>query len=311
MSTHDQLNLFASDTCPYCLTEVDRAEGHCVCGSSIDEDQYERFFYTSKEYKDILKVKTKSLTTIDMAISSCNEEIREIVDTQKTLSKELSELKKRLRALLEAIDQPIDLETINDIDDKILDIREKITHLDRTVEIETKLEDLQQNYNEKREQAIDLDLKKKELDVKAQRDIAKKVNKFSEIYNNFIGKTLQDGRSARIRLEDYMPSINDGEYREASARVSIRLMYYLSLMNLSMVQNDVAFPKFLLIDTPETAGIELENLINCIGRFEELESIGQDYQVILATGLNKYPASLKSNRVLYMPTKSDSLLQLR
>jgi len=39
--------------------------------------------------------------------------------------------------------------------------------------------------------------------------------------------------------------------------------------------------------------------------------LGQDYQVILATGLNKYPPSLVSNRVLYMPTKSNALLQPR
>jgi len=88
-------------------------------------------------------------------------------------------------------------------------------------------------------------------------------------------------------------------------------MYYLSLMKLSLVQEDVTFPKFLLVDTPETAGIEMDNLINCISKFEELELLGQDYQVILATGLKKYPPSLVSNRVLYMPTKSNALLQPR
>ena len=65
--SHDQLNLFTSDTCPYCLSHVDRVEGHCVCGASIEEEQYERFFYTSKEYKDILKTKLKALSTIKTA----------------------------------------------------------------------------------------------------------------------------------------------------------------------------------------------------------------------------------------------------
>ncbi|MCP3430049.1 hypothetical protein NLF92_14005, partial [Alteromonas sp. LMIT007] len=74
-----------------------------------------------------------------------------------------------------------------------------------------------------------------------------------------------------------------GEYREASSRVSIRLMYYLTLMHLSLKNDDVSFPKFLMIDTPETAGIELKNLINCISKFEELDEYGKDYQVILAT----------------------------
>jgi len=309
--THDKLNLFASDTCPYCLTKVDRSEGHCVCGATIEEEQYERFFYTSQEYNEILKAKTKSLATIELAINGCNDDIHEIVEGQKSLTKVLTELKRKIRTLLEAIDQTIDLETINDIDDKILDIREEIAHLYQTIEIETKLENLQKDYDVKRQLVTDIELKEKELDAKAKRDIAKKVNKFSEIYNDFMVKTLPDCRSARIKLEDYMPSINDGEYREASARVPIRLMYYLSLMKLSLVQEDVTFPKFLLVDTPETAGIEMDNLINCISKFEELELLGQDYQVILATGLKKYPPSLVSNRVLYMPTKSNALLQPR
>lgn len=309
--THDHLNLFAPNTCPYCLTKVDRPEGHCVCGAPIEEEQYERFFYTSQEYNEILKAKTKSLTTIELAISGCNEDIFEITDRQKSLAKTLTEQKKKLHTQLEAIDQTIDLETINDIDDKILEVREQIAHLDRTIGVETKLESLQKSYDEKRQLATDLELMKKELAAKAQRDIAKKVNKFSEIYNSFMIETLPDCRSARIRLEDYMPSINDGEYREASARVSMRLMYYLSLMKLSLVQEDVTFPKFLLVDTPETAGIEIDNLINCIGKFEELELLGHDFQVILATGLKKYPPSLQNNRVIYMPTKSDGLLQPR
>lgn len=309
--THDQLNLFASDTCPYCLTKVERIKGNCVCGAPIDEEQYERFFYTSQEYNEILKSKTKSLTTIDLAISGCKEDIYEIVEKQKSMTKELEELKGKLRTLVDSMDQAIDLERINDIDDNILAIREEIAQLYRTIEIEEKLENLQKDYDGKRQLATDLELKKKELVAKAQRDIAKKVNNFSEIYNDLMVETLPDCRSARIRLEDYMPSINDGEYREASARVPIRLMYYLSLMKLSLVQDDVTFPRFLLVDTPETAGIEMENLINCIGKFEELESLGKNYQVILATGLNKYPQSLESNRVLYMPSKTEALLQPR
>ena len=69
--SHDQLNLFTADTCPYCLSQVNRTEGHCFCGASIEEKQYERFFYTSKEYKDILKAKIKALSTIKTAYDDC------------------------------------------------------------------------------------------------------------------------------------------------------------------------------------------------------------------------------------------------
>jgi DNA repair exonuclease SbcCD ATPase subunit len=309
--THDQLNLFSSDTCPYCLTEVERAKGHCVCGSSIEEEQYERFFYTSQEYNEILKAKTKSLSTIEIALNGCNEEINGLVEVTNSLEK-VSEVQKiKFRKILGQIDQTFDLETINDIDDKILDIREEIGDLKRAVEIESKLEVLQADYNSKRDLARDYELERKELEIKAQKDITNKVNKFSKNYNRLMTETLSDCRSARIKLEDYMPSINDGEYREASAKVSIRLMYYLTLLKLSLTEEDVTFPKFLLIDTPETAGIEMDNLIKCIKKFQDLDSLNKDYQVILATGLKKYPDSLKDNRVLYMPTKSDALLKLR
>jgi len=53
--THQKLNLFAPDTCPICLREVQRTEGKCLCGASVDETQYERFFYKPEEYTEIIK----------------------------------------------------------------------------------------------------------------------------------------------------------------------------------------------------------------------------------------------------------------
>jgi hypothetical protein len=71
------------------------------------------------------------------------------------------------------------------------------------------------------------------------------------------------------------------------------------------------FPKFLLIDTPETAGIELEHLKNCISQLEKLEDYGVDFQVIISTGLNKYPETLSENRYLFMPDKRKEHMLLK
>lgn len=309
--THNQLNLLSSDTCPYCLSKVDRIAGHCVCGASIEEEQYERFFYTSQEYNEILKSKTKTLTTIELAITGCNEEIDSTKFSLEDLETGFEELREKRKKILEQADHAIDLETINDIDDKVLDAREDLSKLYQRLETESKLEKLQGDYDKKREFAADCELKRKELEVKSRKDITNKVKKISEIYNTYITETLPESRTARIRLEDYMPSIDEGEYKEASSRVSVRLMYYLSLLKLSLVENDTSFPKFLLVDTPETAGIEMGNLINCMQKIESLDGEEGDYQVILATGLDKYPESLKDNRVLYMPTKKEALLKER
>ena len=309
--THDQLNLFSSDTCPYCLSKVNRVAGHCVCGASIEEEQYERFFYTSQEYNQILKSKLKSLKTMELALEGCNEDIDDIHKAKEASNLELPILRGKFQKLLSQIDQMIDLETINDIDDKILDIRQDIAELMQAIELESKLGKLQTAYDAKRKTHRKWELKRRELELKAQKDIETKVKSFSEIYNDLMVLTLANCRSARIDSDNYMPLINDGEYREASSLVPIRLMYYLSLMELSLAEDDVAFPKFLLVDTPETAGIELDNLKNCLSKFENLEESGKDYQVILATGLGKYPENLKANRVLFMPDKSHSLLKLR
>jgi len=301
--SHDHLNLFTSDTCPYCLNHVDRVEGHCVCGSSIEEDQYERFFYTSKEYKDILKSKIKTLSTIKSAYDDCDSEVNETKIKIDIVEKQSLALREKLKEILGRVDEKVDIESLNDIDDKILQLREDVANLSRLLEVESKLDSFQRDFDLVGEKAKNAELKRKELEIKAQQDVTSKVSKFSKIYDELMKNTLPDCRSAKIRLDDYLPSINDGLYRETSALVSIRLMYFIALMHLSLSDKSVAFPRFLLIDTPETAGIELDYLQNCIRQLEDLKKYGVDFQVIISTGLNKYPDSLKDNRVLFMPDR--------
>ncbi len=309
--SHDQLNLFTSDTCPYCLTNVERIEGHCVCGASIEEEQYERFFYTSKEYKDILKTKLKSLATIKIAYDDCDAEVSQIKSSIEAVEKSSHELREKLTNMLGRIDEVVDIESLNDIDDKILQLREDVANLYRLLEIEIKLDEFQKDFDLISTKQKDAELRRRGLEVKAQQDVAVKVNAFSKKYDELMKNTLPDCRSAKITLDNYLPSINDGLYRETSSLVSIRLMYFITLMHLSLSDETVTFPKFLLIDTPETAGIELEYLVNCISQLEGLESYDLDFQVIISTGLNKYPESLKANRVLFMPDKQKEHMLLQ
>lgn len=309
--SHDQLNLFTSDTCPYCLSHVDRVEGHCVCGASIEEEQYERFFYTSKEYKDILKAKLKALSTIKAAYEDCDSEVQQTKGEIESIEKKSSMLREKLQEMLGRVDEVVDIESLNDIDDKILQLREDVANLNRLLEIESKLERFQKDFDSISAKAKEAELKRKGLEVKAQQDVNSKVNAFSKKYDELMKNTLPDCRSAKITLDNYLPSINDGLYRETSSLVSIRLMYFTTLMHLALSDESVTFPRFLLIDTPETAGIELEHLVNCIRQLEELQSYGVDFQVIISTGLNKYPESLKGNRVLFMPDKQKEHMLLK
>ncbi|MDW2057316.1 hypothetical protein R7Q40_23635 [Vibrio sp. 506] len=309
--SHDHLNLFTSDTCPYCLSHVDRVEGHCVCGASIEEEQYERFFYTSKEYKDILKTKLKALSTIKTAYDDCDSEVQEIKKEIELIEKKSVTFHEKLQEMLGRVDEIVDIESLNDIDDKILQLREDVANLNRLLEIESKLERIQKDFDLVSSKAKDAELKRKGLEIKAQQDVTSKVNAFSKKYDELMKNTLPDCRSAKIALDNYLPSINDGLYRETSSLVSIRMMYFITLMHLALSDESVTFPRFLLIDTPETAGIELEYLINCIRQLEELKNYGADFQVIISTGLNKYPESLKDNRVLFMPDKQKEHMLLK
>lgn len=87
--THEELNLFSPDSCPYCLRHVQRKENHCICGHSVDENEYERFFYTSEEYLDILHSKQKSVETIENALVACKAEY-------ESVSKELLAIELRI-----------------------------------------------------------------------------------------------------------------------------------------------------------------------------------------------------------------------
>jgi len=307
--SHDQLNLFAADTCPYCLNKVSRVAGHCVCGSEIDEKQYERFFYTSQEYKEIYKSKTKTLQTIDEAIAGCETELLKLRASIKEVEESVVRLREKLRSHVEQLDEPVDLESINDIDDKILETREIVATLTQRIEAEVKLEKLSTAYETARQRHQIAELKMRGHENAVKLEVSDKVTKFSAIYNRLMTETLKDCRAARISLENYMPIINEGEYKEASSGVSIRLMYYLTMMEMSLQYKDVPFPKFLLIDTPETAGIELDNLKTCISKMSEFDSYLQDYQVILTTGLEKYPKEFREKRVLFMPDKNHALLK--
>lgn len=309
--SHDQLNLFTADTCPYCLSKVTRQDNHCVCGSKIEEEQYERFFYTSQEYKDMLKSKVKTLATIQSALDGCNDDVGKVKEKINTLVDNLSNLREKLGETLQKVDQPIDVERLNDIDDKILELREDVSSLYQLLDIESKLEGFQKSYDDKRERAKSAELNRKVLEAQAKQDVASKVADFSKKYNELMVDTLPDCRSARIRLDDYLPLINDGLYQEKSALVSRRLMYYITMMHLALSDDKVTFPRFLLIDTPETAGIELDHLKNCISKLSELEGYGKRFQVIISTGLGKYPDTLKPNRVLYMPDKTPEHMLLQ
>jgi hypothetical protein len=135
-----------------------------------------------------------------------------------------------------------------------------------------------------------------QLEAAADEDIQRKRNEFAGKYNELMCSTVPDCHFATID-GDYMPVVNTGEYREASSSVAKRLLYYATMLYMSLADDDVKFPRFLLIDTPETAGIDPQNLKDSIGK---VMSVVSDYdeakpcQVILTSGFDRIPAEYES-----------------
>lgn len=312
--SHEKLNLFNPDTCPYCLHKVKREEGHCVCGNEVDEADYERFFYDSSEYAEILKTKQKSVDTISLAIKEVDSEIEKNRNGVNLLEKRRIELNALIQRLVGDIDNKYNNSQIDEIDDKILFVKEYISKLKQRREIEVSLSDYQQKFDEANSDYIQIRNKTRILEIEAEQDINDKIVIFNKYYNELMTKTLKDCKTAKIDLENYMPIINNGEYREASSSVPVRLNYFLTFLKLSLFENGINFPKFLLIDTPKTAGIDEKNFNKILSKLGEIltESENIDFQIIFSTGLGEYPDGFNSYVFEKLTDEpNERLLQLR
>ncbi|MCK5613535.1 hypothetical protein KAR91_67315, partial [Candidatus Pacearchaeota archaeon] len=288
--THNQLSLFSSDTCPYCLSDVQRPKGKCVCGADIDESQYERFFYSSEEYIEILKSKQKSVATVDQAIEATQAELRDIQDVVSAVASRVREIENDIEKQIAETDKPIDIGRLSEIGNKIASIRNEIATLEQQISLESKRQDLEDKLHHAKTDYATVSKMVDKLYADANLEMDERIKEFNKTYNNLMQDCVIDCRRAYLNTS-YMPVINDGEHREASAAVPRRLMYFFTLLHLSLKNPSVPFPKFLLIDTPETSGIDKENLLKsleCISKVVP-ERTADNYQLILLTGLNKYP----------------------
>lgn len=309
--SHDQLNLFSPDTCPYCLNHVERPENHCICGHPVNESDYERFFYNTREYKEILSSKLKSIQTLEDAHASVTVDIREVdgfIDEKEGI---LASMRERIRELSDSDDEDLRYERVESVEDEIFDVKNKMGALEQELEIVIKYERLEGDLEN-----LTLDLKEASRKVEraklaAYSQISEMLRSFSSIYSSMIRKSISSITNAYIDDESYMPILNHGKYQEASSLVPRRLLYFIALLKLALEKKGTNFPKFLLIDTPESLGIE-PDVLNSL--FENISDIAANYngfQVILTTGMHKYPDSLSDKVVLSMPKEHVGLLNIK
>ncbi|MBT2760458.1 AAA family ATPase [Paenibacillus sp. ISL-20] len=286
--SHNTLHLFSPDHCPCCFNKVERSRGVCLCGAEIQEGQSERFFYNSKEYIEILRSKQKSVETIDVAINSCGKEITSVQEVIEQIHLSLESIRNQLKEAEQHTSS--NNQELLQLNERVYQLRNAIQDSENRIKMIEKFEGIEREYNKAKNDFNMLQTKVRNTQEAIEQLIQAQIKQFNKIYNGFMTKTLREVTSAEID-EYYMPVLNDGVYREASSDVPKRFLYFLTLLAMSLdSKNRIPFPQFLLIDTPENLGIDKENLDECMDRISELQSL--DYQIILTTGLGKYPKSL-------------------
>ncbi|SFR16767.1 hypothetical protein SAMN04487773_3755 [Enterobacter sp. kpr-6] len=306
--THRQLEIFTPDTCPYCLKNVDRPSDKCVCGHEIDENDYRRYFYDPSEYYTLLKSKVKSLETMEVALKSAKDELKNLENELEESNVENLNLKNELSFALSEIEYITDFDELDNIEDLLLTNKEKISNLKQALLLEKNLQSYQGVKDSAKREMEFAKIAVEKLEASSEAELIEKVDKFNKYYNHFMKASLLDCRVAEINSDDYMPLINNGDYKEASAAVHKRFLYYLTLLQLSLL-DDIPFPRLLLIDTPENIGIDNINLNRMISCLDLLDNPNNaDYQVILSTGENKYPESMKGNVIIKL-NESNRLLK--
>jgi hypothetical protein len=213
----------------------------------------------------------------------------------KILLDEFNKLNPNLK--LDAI--KVGRETLEEQIHKLIETREeyqqKHTHIDKKLEtLYTQKEEYEKKLDSKSEDYTAKSKKFKSLTFKYKNNQESIINSFNEIYNKLMKKSSAKTKKALID-DDYMPFIDDGMYREKSASIPIRMMYFFTLLSMSLKYRTIKHPKFLLMDTPEDSGIdditeniELFDTALELSKNNKYENI-KDYQFILTTGLEKCP----------------------
>lgn len=305
-----KLKLFTPNTCPYCLREVEREKGKCICGNDIEEEQYEKFFYTDEEYLDILKVKKKSIQSLEQLLERKSQRLKIIIGHIEKAEQSIEKIRLYIDELTKDIATNYNSAYIRQLDERERELNGIILELKQAKDLAKKRETLASQVIQLRNKVEGLKIRVDSFLNAARKDMLNKKKDFDEVYFSLMKRADEHCYSTYIG-EDYMPHINLGAYRERSAAVPKRLMYFLTML-IESLKNEANFPQFLMIDTPNKEGIDKENLIKNIGLLAEADKYTEEmktqYQIILTTGIDTYPEEFKNN-VFYKLEGENYLLQ--
>lgn len=296
--THDRLDLFSMEVCPFCMNKKEVIKGLCICGSKFIEDDYEKFVYNSSEYKDILSHKQKSIKAITQAKEEYEQEVQQVIKKVANFSLLIQEYTEKLRNIIKTAEFAGSTTVVNDYNDRILMLKEQLLRIDYDVKTSNEWRKLNEDFNEKVETLRIAQITYNKAKANYDKNNAGTIELFNKFYSKLLSQSSYESTVAHID-EDYMPFIDNREYKANSSEVPKRLMYYFTILALALKLPSVKHPRFLLIDTPEDSGIDTEHLNQNIELLLEAIKLGEDddtvkdFQVILTTGYGKFPASFE------------------
>ena len=199
---------------------------------------------------------------------------------------------------------------VSRVDKEMAEHQAQLSRLEQQIKLEKERDSLEKSHAhatvalQKSRQRVD------ELRIGAERDIENAVSGFSEFYEKTMREVDPSCRTAHLN-DRYMPVINSGRHRPASKGVPEKFLYYLSLFHMACENPLICFPRFLLIDTPENKGIDDDKLVACVAKIQD--ALPKDVntapcQIILTTGISKYPSAWKDHVGLVL-TDDEKLLR--
>jgi hypothetical protein len=298
--THDKLDLFSMEVCPFCMNKKDVVKGVCVCGSKFNDDDYEKFVYNSSEYEDILSQKKKSITSIKFAKDTYISEIADVSQKIASNTRLIEEYTKKLKTVIETAEFAGNSTIVDDFNDRIFKSREQLLQINYALKTSKELKRLQDDLAAKIETLRIAQINYNQAKAAYDKNNAETIRQFNNIYSSLLSQSSYESTEAWID-DDYMPFIDNREYKANSSDVPKRLMYYFTMLALALKIPSVKHPRFLLIDTPEDSGIDTVHLNQNLQLLTQVIDLGrkengsiEDFQVILTTGYGKFPTSFDS-----------------
>ena len=259
-------------------------------------------------YKQTIKAKTV-IDRVETAVEALNVSVNELLkknamkeQAMKNIhsniekdEKEIERIKKYIADLSKDVTSNYNSAYVRQLDERERELNARISELQQAEELAKKRDTLVSEVTSLRNQVESLKIKVDVFLNSAKEDMLNKKKDFDEIYSDLMQRADGQCYSAYIG-EDYLPHINMGQYRERSASVPKRLMYFLTLL-IESLKNDINFPRFLMIDTPNKEGIDKDNLIKNIALLTEADKYNYEnkcpFQIILTTGIDTYPEDYK------------------